>query len=121
MAKVELDVAEMVEETFEKHFGVTIDRLRELAEADKDGLIVVRKVRRPVDKLRPEHYDEYSEAGLFDGEVLYRRKHGIIENNIESYCPFCGERLCSRFENFCPNCGEKITREAAEKALEAMK
>ena len=37
MAKVELDVAEMVEETFEKHFGVTLDRLRELAEADKDG------------------------------------------------------------------------------------
>ena len=41
MAKVELDVAEMVEETFEKHFGVTLDRLRELAEADKDGRCVV--------------------------------------------------------------------------------
>ena len=41
MAKLELDVAEMVEETFEKHFGVTLDRLRELAEADKDGRCVV--------------------------------------------------------------------------------
>lgn len=41
MAKVELDVAEMVEETFEKHFGVTLDRLRELAEADRDGRCVV--------------------------------------------------------------------------------
>ena len=41
MEKVELDVAEMVEETFEKHFGVTLDRLRELAEADKDGRCVV--------------------------------------------------------------------------------
>lgn len=40
MAKVELDVVEMVEETFEKHFGVTLDRLRELAEADKDGRCV---------------------------------------------------------------------------------
>ena len=41
MAKAELDVAEMVEETFEKHFGVTLDRLRELAEADKDGRCVI--------------------------------------------------------------------------------
>ena len=41
MAKMELDVAEMVEETFEKHFGVTLDRLRELAEADKDGRCVI--------------------------------------------------------------------------------
>ncbi len=41
MAKVELDVAEIVEETFEKHFGVTLDRLRELAEADKDGRLAV--------------------------------------------------------------------------------
>jgi hypothetical protein len=41
MAKVELDVAEMVEETFKKHFGVTFDRLRELAEADKDGRCAV--------------------------------------------------------------------------------
>lgn len=41
MEKLELDVAEMVEETFEKHFGVTLDRLRELAEADRDGRCVV--------------------------------------------------------------------------------
>ncbi len=41
MAKVELDVAEMVEETFRKHFGVTLVGLRELAEADKDGRLVV--------------------------------------------------------------------------------
>ena len=41
MAKVELDVAEMVEKTFEKHFGVTLDRLRELAQADEEGRIVV--------------------------------------------------------------------------------
>lgn len=41
MAKMELDVAKLVEETFRKHFGVTLDRLRELAEADKDGRCVV--------------------------------------------------------------------------------
>lgn len=53
MAKVELDVAEMVEETFEKHFGVTLDRLRELAEADRDGRCVVLpcKVGDTVDRM----------------------------------------------------------------------
>ena len=40
MSKLELDVAELVEETFKKHFGVTFDRLRELAEADRDGRCV---------------------------------------------------------------------------------
>ena len=40
MAKVELNVAELVEETFEKHFGVPLDRLCELAAADKDGRLV---------------------------------------------------------------------------------
>ena len=37
MAKMELDIEELIKSTFEDHFGVTIDRLRELAEADKDG------------------------------------------------------------------------------------
>ena len=41
MAKVELDIEELIKSTFEEHFGVTIDRLRELAEADKDGRLVV--------------------------------------------------------------------------------
>lgn len=41
MAKAELDIEELIKSTFEKHFGVTLDRLRELAEADKDGLCVV--------------------------------------------------------------------------------
>ena len=41
MAKLEIDVAELVKETFEKHFGVTLARLRELAEADRDGRCVV--------------------------------------------------------------------------------
>ncbi len=41
MAKMELDVAEMVEETFEKHFGVTLDRLREIVEAERDGRVVI--------------------------------------------------------------------------------
>lgn len=41
MAKMELDIEELIKSTFEEHFGATIDRLRELAEADKDGLCVV--------------------------------------------------------------------------------
>ena len=41
MAKVELDIEELIKNTFEEHFGVTIDRLRELAEADRDGRCVV--------------------------------------------------------------------------------
>jgi len=59
MAKVELDVAEMVEETFEKHFGVTLDRLCKLAEAEKDGLCSVCPV-----KLHQRIFR------IFNGEIL---------------------------------------------------
>jgi len=41
MAKAELDVAELVNSTFGEYFGVTLDRLREIAEAAKDGKLVV--------------------------------------------------------------------------------
>ena len=61
MAKMELDVAKMVKETFEKHFGVTLDRLRELAEADKDGRCVVLpcKVGDTVYILRGDAHNGY--------------------------------------------------------------
>ena len=53
MAKMELDIEELIKSTFEKHFGVTLDRLRELAEADRDGRLVVLpcKVGDTVDRL----------------------------------------------------------------------
>lgn len=41
MAEIKLDVEKLVNDTFGKHFGVTFDRLRELAEADNDGRLVV--------------------------------------------------------------------------------
>lgn len=42
MAEIKLDVEKLVNDTFGKHFGVTFDRLRELAEADKDGRLDVK-------------------------------------------------------------------------------
>ena len=66
---------------------------------------------KPVYKNRPEHYDTYSEVRLYDGEVLYKREHHIAEENPVSYCPECGERLCTRFTNYCPNCGAKMNME----------
>ena len=52
MAKMDLDVTALVEETFEKHFGVTLARLRELAEADRDGRCVIYKPRESK-RLKP--------------------------------------------------------------------
>lgn len=41
MAKAELDVEKLVNSTFGEYFGATLDRLRELAEADKDGRCMI--------------------------------------------------------------------------------
>ena len=68
----------------------------------------VRRRGKPVYKNRPEHYYTYSEVQLYDGDVLYKREHHIVEENPAAYCPECGERLCSRFTNYCPNCGTKM-------------
>lgn len=82
MAKVELDVAEMVEETFEKHFGVTLARLRELAEADKDGRGVVLPCK--------------AEAALSDMRFAYVNKdpgtsHQFEEDALKAAADILGE------------------------------
>jgi len=41
MAEAKLDIEGLVNSTFGEYFGVTLDRLRELAEADKDGRCAV--------------------------------------------------------------------------------
>lgn len=75
MAKAELDVTALVEETFEKHFGVTFDRIRELAEADKDGRCVVLPCK--VEMLM-ERYDALKLPWYDDAETYstgYRNGH----------------------------------------------
>ena len=77
MAKAELDVTALVKETFEKHFGVTLARLRELAEADRDGRCVVLpcKIGSTV----------YMATQVFDGSktkwVIGSRKIDMIGGN----------------------------------------
>lgn len=87
--------------------GVSLGvQLRILAIPASDVALV--RHGRPIIKNRPERVEEFFEAKLVDGEVLYRRKIKVIEDNPVEYCPLCGKRLCSRFSNFCPNCGAKM-------------
>ena len=97
MAKVEFDVAEMIEETFEKHFGITLDRLRELAEADRDGRCVVLPC-----KVGDTVYEPY------DGRIFTWPFHGAsVELHVGG-----GVRMMDDF-------GKTVflTRELAEEAL----
>ena len=107
MAKEELDVTALVKETFEKHFGVTLDRLRELAEADKDGRLVVLPCK--VEQLRKMLDDLTSGSSVDAGETyttgyLYGWKNGRAE-----------------LLRYILGMSDGGTREAAEAALEAMK
>lgn len=95
MAKVELDVAEMVEETFEKHFGVTLDRLRELAEADRDGLVRIL----PYSVLAYKIYAKRNRHGNTHRRIVECVNYGFPESEI-------GKTVF-------------LTREAAEAALKA--
>ena len=129
MAKVELDIEELIKSTFEEHFGVTIDRLRELAEADRDGRLVVLpcKVGDTVytvdidcrDNSDPEKMCFCWNKSCRECDKSYFR---VWENhtktaNIRSIVAEMG--LCGETGGF----GKTVflTREAAEAALEAMK
>ena len=101
MAKVELDVAKMVEETFEEHFGVTLDRLRELAEADKAGRCVVLPCKVG-DTLYEPYVDGTDQAEVNEIAIEICTRMGVY--NQEDF----GKTVF-------------LTREAAEKALEDMK
>ena len=116
MAKMELDVAEMVEETFKKHFGVTLDRLRELAEADRDGRCVVLpcKVGDTVYFADPSHPSATIEGiKLSKGETEYC---WVQYDNGPEVCELWDEGYFTDDE-----IGETVflTREAAEAALKA--
>lgn len=107
MAKMELDVAELVEETFRKHFGVTLDRLRELAEADKDGQCSAGceycRERKPIlDDIGQLQIDDSDSTLWYIAQVA---ADDIYEDHTEI--------------RYCPMCGRKLTPEAAEAALEA--
>lgn len=106
MAKVELDVAEMVEETFKKYFGVTLDRLRELAEADKDGrCVVLDSPRKPLIWGDDEHNSCLCPECGFD---LMGIPYG---NQMVLQCPECGQYIDAK---------KCVTyAEAAESALKA--
>lgn len=88
--------------------GVPVDRLRELAQAEKEGRLVVLS-----EPMKP---------------MVYK------PNDTDVYCPSCGESLSGGWPLSdaddlrklcqCPNCGQSIddTRcEAAEAALDAMR
>ena len=116
MAKAELDVTALVKETFEKHFGVTLDRLRELAESDKDGrcMVLPCKIGSTV----------YMATQVFDGSktkwVIGSRKIDMIGGNAlnsvwaVSTQPYELHFVPSEFGR-----SVFLTREDAEKALEA--
>lgn len=116
MAKVEIDVAEMVEETFRKHFGVTLARLRELAEADKDGRLVVLpcKVGDTVYLTIRGYVEETKVRTLFFGHPSYSggapdpRYYRIRCENLDLMWDAIGKTVF-------------LTREAAEAELEAQK
>ena len=114
MAKVELDIEELIKSTFEEHFGVTIDRLRELAEADKGGRLVV---------LPCPFYSEVYALAQVGKEII----HGEFRSINKDYC------LIVNLEGDLTSKGKTwhgiqvrkedvfLTREAAEKELEAQK
>ena len=81
MAKAELDVTKLVEETFKKHFGVTLDRLRELAEADKDGRCIVLpcKVETLMERYNALKFPTGDEAETYSTGYRNGHKNGQAE------------------------------------------
>ncbi len=112
MEKVELGVAEMVEETFEKHFGMTLARLRELAEADQDGRCMV---------LPCPFYSEVYALAQAGNEII----HGELRSTNKDYCLIVNleGNLTSKGKTWHGVQVRKedvyLTREAAEAALKA--
>ena len=94
MAKMELNVAEMVEETFEKHFGVTLDRLRELAEADRDGRCVVLpcKVGDDIYWINDEENSVSVQKNGIRGILV--RKDGFAIEDTDGYIDIAGTKYC---------------------------
>jgi hypothetical protein len=89
--------------------GCDLDRLEELAEADKDGRVVVLPCKVG-DKLYRVFYGEIFEHRV--GSMKYFAIQGKWD--IETY-PFCPCVESSIGKTIC------LTREEAKKALEAMK
>ena len=110
MAKAELDVTALVEETFEKHFGVTLARLRELAEADRDGRLV---------ELPCPFYSEVYALSQVGEEII----HGELRSTNQDYCLIVNleGNLTSKGKTWHGVQVRKqdvfLTREDAEKAL----
>ena len=114
MAKAELDIEELVKSTFEEHFGVTIARLRELAEAEKGGRLVV---------LPCPFYSEVYALCQAGKEII----HGELRSTNKDYCLIVNleGNLTSKGKTWNGVQVRKedvfLTREAAEAALEAQK
>ena len=89
--------------------GLSIDRLRELAEADKDGRLVVPPCKVG-DKLYRVFYGEIFEHRV--GGMKYFAIQGRWDIETYPFCPYVEESI-----------GKTVflTREEAEKALEAMR
>ena len=48
-------------------------------------------------------------AELIQDHFLYKRYLRERGKQIQTECPYCGNRQIRSFEHFCPVCGEKIT------------
>ena len=89
--------------------GLPIERLRQLAEADKDGRLVVQPCKVG-DKLYRVFYGEIFEHRV--GSMKYFAIQGRWDIETYPFCPYVEESI-----------GKTVflTREEAEKSLEAMK
>lgn len=113
IVKIREDIENGYMKSTARRYGVPVGRLRELAEADREGRYVVLPVVHgvPVRKIRPSKHEWYEEVKTENGEILYRKHVYVDETNWSEYCPACGKRLCSRFKSYCPNCGAKMDLE----------
>lgn len=78
MAEAKLDVEELVENTFEKHFGIPLDRLRELAEADSKGLVRIL----PYSVLAYKIYTKRNRHGNIHKRIVGCVNYGFPESEI---------------------------------------
>ncbi len=70
--------------------GIPVDRMKELAQAEKDGRLVVREQGQWVES--------------------------DVSGSMLSKCTVCGFRCGAYTFNFCPNCGAKMKEEANNEA-----
>ena len=129
MAEVKLDIEELVNSTFGEYFGVTFDRLRELAEADRDGRCdiwpckVGDKVFVRSDTWGNVWNFKTVDCGkLLVGEIIgfaKTRKQTLMKIQVQHNVSWKRER--ERYPVSALGITVFLTRESAEKALEAQK